>query len=306
MKNVLITGGAGFIGSKICKKFIDNDYNVYTIDNLSTGQIHNIPKKVNFINGNCQDKSIFTKLQNLKFEAIFHIAGQSSGEISFDDPLVDLESNTSSTINLLKFSKQINCRHFYYASSMSVYGNKNAATKESETLNPNSFYGIGKLASEKYLELYSKMGINVITYRLFNVYGPGQDFQNFRQGMVSIFISQANSFNKIVVKGSLERYRDFIFIDDVVSAFFKGFKLRHSGYRCYNLCSGEKTKVNELLEKITKIFDNNIEIKVKGPTDGDVNGIYGDNSKIKKELEWRCETELFDGLKIMYDSIKND
>lgn len=305
MKKILVTGGAGFIGSKICKRFIDKNYEVFTIDNLSTGKKSNIPEGVIFFKGNCQDIEIIKKLFKFNFDAIFHIAGQSSGEISFDNPVYDLESNTTSTLNLLELAKKINCKKFFYASSMSVYGNKISSTTEKAMLSPNSFYGVGKFASEHYLRLFSKRGVNCTSFRMFNVYGPGQNLENLRQGMVSIFISQAHNNNKIIIKGSLKRYRDFIYIDDVVNAFEISYLKDLAGYNCYNLCTNKKTSVGELIKKIKQYFNPDLKIEVNGSTDGDINGIVGDNSKIKKELNWIPKVNLKDGIEIMCKSLEN-
>ena len=112
MSTFLITGAAGFIGSAIAKRLISEGNRVVTIDNLSTGLKENIPEKVEFYQGDCGDSDIYEKLPNYKFDAIFHIAGQSSGEISFDDPISDLKSNTESTILLLQFALKKQCKRF--------------------------------------------------------------------------------------------------------------------------------------------------------------------------------------------------
>ena len=178
MKNILVTGGAGFIGSYLSKDLIEQGYKVYTIDNLTTGFKSNLSKQINFVKGDVSNKNILNKLKNIKFESIVHIAGQSSGEISFENPEYDLKTNTLSTLNLLNFSKENNCKKFIYASTMSVYGIQDPIPiTEKHTVKPESFYAVGKLASENYMKIYSKLGIDCISLRLFNVYGPGQNMQ---------------------------------------------------------------------------------------------------------------------------------
>ena len=164
-KCILITGCGGFIGSSLAKEVIRRDHSVeiVTIDNLSTGFKSNIPKNVKTYIGNCFDAKIIDKvfLEN-QITEIIHFAGQSSGEISFDDPTYDLNTNTLSTIMLLKKASEAKVKNLY-ASSMSVYGDTIDA-KETAICSPKSFYGVGKLASEKYLEIYSKnFGIDVIS-----------------------------------------------------------------------------------------------------------------------------------------------
>ena len=160
MSSILITGAAGFIGSALARRLISDGHKVVTIDNLSTGFKSAIPEGVEFYEGNCQDEVLIRKLEKYSFSAIFHIAGQSSGEISFDDPVYDLQTNAQSTLLLLKLALKIGCQQFIYASTMSVYGDKpDMPVLENLELNPKSFYGVGKLASEHYLRIYQEFGI---------------------------------------------------------------------------------------------------------------------------------------------------
>ena len=241
MKNYLVTGGAGFIGSHLIRRLLKEGNNVTTIDNLTNEFKKNIPKDTNFIKGDCGTSKVYKKLKNIKFDAIFHIAGQSSGEISFDNPVYDIRTNTISTILLLKHALKINCKRFIFASTMSVYGVKsNKPTKEAEETLPESFYGISKLASENYLRIFEKYGIKHTSLRLFNVYGPGQNMNNLRQGMVSIFMSQMINHGKIKVKGSSSRYRDFIYIDDVIEYFVRCLNNNKSIGKIINVGTGKK------------------------------------------------------------------
>ena len=138
-KNFLVTGCAGFIGSAVAKRLIDEGSKVVTIDNLSTGSISNIPKEVTLIEGDCSDQKIVRTLKKFQFEAILHLSGQSSGEISFENPLYDLRSNAFSTLLLLEYAMNHNCRKIIYASSMSVYGNQpNLPVNEESYLDPLS------------------------------------------------------------------------------------------------------------------------------------------------------------------------
>lgn len=302
MKNILISGAAGFIGSAVANHYLKNGKTVVTIDNLSTGRIDNIPEGTVFIQGNCQDQEIISKLNNYQFDAVFHIAGQSSGEISFDNPVYDLQTNTQSTLLLLKYCLSTNCKKFIYASTMSVYGDQpDFPVAETAKTEPKSFYGVGKLASENYLRIYSHYGLDTTALRLFNVYGPGQNMENLRQGMVSIFLAQAITDKEILVKGSKDRYRDFVYIDDVVNAFnmIGEHGYNNGKYSCYNVCSGIKTKVEELINTMSKNLPFDVKTEYSGSTPGDQFGITGDNNRIKSSLGWSAETSLNDGLKNM-------
>ena len=186
MTNYLVTGAAGFIGSSITKRLLDENNTVYTIDNLSTGTKKNIPKGTIFIKGDCSDQEIYKNIKNIKFDAISYCWSK-LGEVSFEDPIYDIKTNLESTILLLKFSLANGCKKFIYASSMSVYGSQpDRPINEKDICKPQSFYGIGKLASENYMSIFHNFGLDCISLRFF-VYGPGQNLENLKQGMISIF-----------------------------------------------------------------------------------------------------------------------
>lgn len=298
----LVTGAAGFIGAALSKKLIDENHRVITIDNLTTGFKKNIPEGVEFYEGDCQDLSIYQTIPQEKYDAIFHIAGQSSGEISFDDPIYDIRTNAESTLLLLKFALQNNCNRFIYAGTMSVYGVKpDRPVTESEETKPESFYGVGKLASEHYMRIYQQYGINSTSLRLFNVYGTGQNLENLRQGMVSIFLAQMLNKHHIHVKGSCERYRDFIHIDDVVEAFTRCLTKSESWGQIINVGTGVKTTVNELLETMIGIYQKEVTVEFSGNTAGDVHGIYADIRNMSSLLDFKPRVSLKNGLAKMID-----
>jgi UDP-glucose 4-epimerase len=306
MKTYLVTGAAGFIGGAVAQKLVNQGHRVVTIDNLTTGRIENIPEGVEFIEGNCFDMKISEKLSKYRFEAIFHIAGQSSGEISFDNPVYDLQTNAQSTLMLLNYAKRYGCSKLIYASTMSVYGDQpDFPIDESYLPKPKSFYGVGKLASEHYLRIYSaNYGLATSALRLFNVYGPGQNLKNMRQGMASIFITQALLDQKILVKGEKRRYRDFIFIDDVVDAFLAIEKRVEMDYECFNVCNHYKVHVEEVVEQINKNLEKSVPVAFEGITPGDQFGIVGDNKKLMSYLDWQPRVDFESGMKRMVEWAK--
>lgn len=301
----LVTGAAGFIGSALAKRLLKDGNDVVTIDNLTTGYVSAIPDGIKFIKGNCQDEKIIKSLEAYKFDAIYHIAGQSSGEISYDDPVYDLQSNTQSTLLLLKYAIKNECRKFIYASSMSVYGAQpDTNISESSLTQPESLYGVGKLASEHYLRLYQKYGIDTFSLRLFNVYGPGQNMENLRQGMVSIYLAQALKNKHILVKGSADRYRDLVYIDDVVDAFVRCLEYRFNEAKIYNVGTGVRTTVKTLIESIQGGLPEKVSVEYRGNTPGDIFGIYADIDKINKELAWKPKYNVQQGLENMINWAK--
>jgi len=299
-KKYLVTGAAGFIGSQIANSLIKNGNLVWAIDNLSTGYEANIPAGVVFIKGDCQDPASISALKDTKYDAIFHIAGQSSGEISFDNPVYDLRTNTEATLLLLKHALRTGCNRFLYASSMSVYGSvEDKPINEDHICQPLSFYGVGKLASEHYLRIYENYGVHSTALRLFNVYGPGQNMHNLRQGMVSIYLAYILGKGDLLVKGALDRFRDFIFIDDAVAAFMECLDNRNSFGKIYNVGTGRKTTINELIPLLLKSACINKKIVPQPGTPGDQKGIYADISRIQKDIDFTAKITLEDGIAAM-------
>jgi UDP-glucose 4-epimerase len=302
----LVTGAAGFIGSAVAKKLITDGHRVVTIDNLSTGYKSAIPEGCEIVIGDCQDPEVYNKIPQEKYDAILHIAGQSSAEISFDDPGYDLQTNAESTLHILKFCIQNGCSRVVYASTVSVYGVKpDFPVTELDEVKPESFYGVGKLASEHYLRIYQNHGINSTSLRLFNVYGPGQNLDNMRQGMVSIYLSQMLKNKNIHVKGAADRFRDFIYIDDVVYAFISAINCEKSFGGVINVATGVKTRVGDLIDSLILSYDKKVTVQYSGRTDGDVHGIYGCNQKMKDTLDFSEVTPLKTGLTKMISWAKN-
>ncbi len=293
----LVTGAAGFIGAAIAKKLLDSGNEVWTIDNLSTGYAENIPHGVIFVHGNCQDPSCIEQLKRTQFNAILHFAGQSSGEISFDDPVYDLRTNTESTLRLIKYGLESGCARFIYASSMSVYGQvDDRPISEAHSAKPLSFYGVGKLASEHYMRIFESKGLKPTSLRFFNVYGPGQNMKNLRQGMVSIYLAQLMKEPQIIVKGAMDRFRDFIYIDDCVDFVTRILHEERSYGGIYNVGTGIRTTVRELLDAMMSISGIRREIVFETGTPGDQKGIYADMRHAASAFGFACRHTLDAGL----------
>jgi UDP-glucose 4-epimerase len=302
MKKYLVTGAAGFIGSAIAKKLLHEGHEVWSIDNLSTGLLENLPPDLHFVRGDCQDPDSIKALEGTIFDAILHFAGQSSGEISFDDPVYDLRTNTESTLRLIDYGLSHGCRRFIYASSMSVYGAVDEAPiAETHGTAPLSFYGIGKMASEHYMRIYVSKGLQPTALRLFNVYGPHQNLNNLRQGMVSIYLAQMLFSDKIIVKGANDRFRDFVYVDDVVDFTCNIIDDVRSYGGVYNVATGIKTTVETLILKLKEYSGMATPILYDDGTPGDQKGIYADCSLARDALGFQSRVGLDEGLKKMID-----
>jgi len=294
MKKILITGVAGFIGSHIASRFLNEGYQVVGVDDLSGGKIDNIPAGVEFVKGDLAQAETMGRIPP-GCEKILHLAGQSSGEISFDDPVADLQKNTVSTLNLIRYGISSKVERIVYASSMSVYGAvPDEPISENRDPKPLSCYGVGKLASEGYLRVY-KVQLPFVALRMFNVYGPGQDMSNLRQGMVSIYLAQAVDKGKIEVKGSTSRFRDCVYIDDVVEAWWRATSYPSALNQVLNVGTGRKTTVGQLLEKICADVPGS-EYFISGGTPGDQSGIFADVHRLEEILGMKNMTELDKGL----------
>jgi len=294
MAPILVTGVAGFIGAHVARRFVSEGWSVVGIDDLSGGRIENVPEGVDFIEADLANPNVYRRFPAV-VERILHLAGQSSGEMSFDDPVADLAKNTVSTLNLIRYGLSSGAERLVYASSMSVYGAvPDQPIGESVTPRPLSCYGVGKHASEGYLRVYGEQ-LPFVALRMFNVYGPGQDLSNLRQGMVSIFLAQALSSGRVEVKGSLERFRDFIYIDDVVEAWWRSAHAPAALNQVLNVGTGRRTTVRELLQRIIDAVGG-AESFVRGSTPGDQAGIYADVGRLRDFLGIEDFTELDDGL----------
>jgi UDP-glucose 4-epimerase len=304
MKSILITGCAGFIGSVLAKHLLKYDYFIYGIDDLSKGTIKNLPKskKFIFLKGKCEEPKILSKIKK-KIDVIFHAAGQASGELSYYDPQNDLNRNLLTTVKLLEFYKKKKCKQFIYFSSMGVYGNKIGQVSETTDCKPISFYGLSKLVSEKYIIKYSEQNINYTILRLFNVYGEGQKLTSLTQGMIRIYLKQIFSTNKLIIKGSGKRFRDFVYIKDVVSIMRKLILNKSTYNQTLNLGYGKKYTVSQLVGFLKSKIKKNFKVKYINNTPSDQFGIYSNNKKIKKILKYKFKYNLKKGLDLFIKSV---
>jgi len=302
MKKIIITGGLGYIGSLLAEKLIQDNYEVFIFDNFFTN-IKSKIKGAKFIK--CDITKAF-QLNNIKIkniDTVLHLAGQSSGPKSYKMPEQDVRINIIGTVNMIKFCAKNSVNKFIFASTFAVYGDPIDKIKLNENVicNPKSFYGISKYTCEKYVKgLCEKFSIKWNILRMFNVYGVGQDLTRRDQGMVSIYLDYIKNSNYLPVNGSLERFRDLIYIEDVLQAWFLCLKDKKNPNQIFNVGSGKKTYVKTIIKEIIMLYKKKKVMKVKeaGSTPGDIMGCYADISKIKKLLKFKPKYNFKKGVKI--------
>lgn len=301
---VLVTGGAGFIGSALSRRLLADGHTVAVVDNLSTGKRANVPPEAEFVEYDLARADCLEHLPSGRFDAVCHLAAQSSGPASAEMPYYDLQANAASTLLLSRWCLERAVPRFLYASSMVVYGNDVLSpVAEDAPCDPVSYYGVSKLASEKLLKLAAREGLNVTSFRMFSVYGPGQNLENLKQGMASIFMAYLLRGAEVPVTGSLQRFRDFIYIDDVVNAWVAALKLSSTPSPVYNLGSGVPTQVDELLKLLIRIMGLPLDhpiVEMKG-SPSDTFGMYADSKLAAADLGWHPATPLAHGLKAMFE-----
>ena len=219
--------------------------------------------------------------------------------MSFKRPLDDMEKNIEGMLNIINFSQKKKINKIIFASTFNVYqeNDRTPKLKENSACVPKSLYANSKLAAENYLKVYAThLGVKWNILRMFNIYGPGQDPKNNFLGMISIFLNMAKKQPSIQVKGSLKRFRDFIYIDDVTEAWMKVASDKKNYNKVYNLGTGAKTTLGKLFYIISKVLKKKLTIKELKGTPGDFMGCYSDVSEIKKDLNFKAKTTLEKGV----------
>jgi len=298
----IVTGGAGFIGSHLTRRLLKEGWSVLVVDNLSSGYLHNIPEGAEFKWMDLTQENSVLGLPREGVEVVFHLASHVGQETSFENPLLDLKANALATMILLKWCLEHKVKQFIFASSVNVYGNaQQMPITENTPIDPPSPYAVGKIASEYLCRIYQNLGLNSTCLRLFNIYGPGQDLSNLKQGMASIYMAYVARREPILVRGSQERFRDFVFVEDAVEAFYRCMNEKAYG-QVYNVAAGRKILVSELLRIIIKAFGHDPEkypIISGDPTPQDQFGFYGEATRLKQDLGWEPRVKLEGGIPLM-------
>lgn len=296
---VLVTGGAGFIGSALARRLLSDGHDAVIVDNLSTGRRQNVPPGARFIDADLGDPASLAAMPAGRFDAVAHLAAQSSGAIGQADPYADMRVNAGATLLLAQWCRKHGVPRLIFTSSMTVYGHGNREPVDEATPGaPISYYGATKLAAETYLRLAANEGLSVTSFRLYNVYGRGQNLGNLYQGMASIYLAYLLKGVTVPVTGRLDRYRDFVHVDDTVTALTAALVRPATPSTIYNIGTGRKTTVREILDLLIRAMglptDYPIEEQAGSPSD--VFGSVANARRAGAELGWSPKVALADGV----------
>lgn len=300
---ITVTGGAGFIGSHLVDRLIEDGHIVQVIDNLYTGNKEFVHSKAQFVELDIRDPKLYSVLEEFRPDYIFHEAAQTEVSASMSDPMLDCDINLMGLINLLNAAVKLDVKKFLMPSSAAVYGNLDTLPLNEEMIgNPSSFYGLTKLTTEHYLRIYHEaFGLPYICYRYSNVFGPRQG-NGGEGGVISIFANAIVQGSPIIIYGDGKQTRDFIYVDDVVEANILG--IQHQVTGIYNVSTGISSSINLLVDEFRNISGKDIEVVYDKPRLGDIRDSVLATDKSEKELFFTVKCNLHDGLIKTYEYFK--
>ncbi len=301
---ILVTGGAGFIGSHIVDALIEKGHKVVVLDDLSSGSVKNLPRKIRFIKLDVRSNNLGTLFLEEHFDAVYHLAAQMDVRKSVADPKFDASVNIIGGLNLLECCAKYDVKKVIFASTGgAIYGEQDYfPADEKHPLRPLSPYGVAKLSFEQYLFYYKEIyGIDYISLRFANIYGPRQN-PHGEAGVVAIFTTKFLNGEKPVINGDGKQTRDYVYVGDIVDANIRA--LDYPGTGIFNLGTGIESDVNILFRQIRDLTGSDCE-EVHGPAKkGEQLRSVLDNSLAKDVLGWEPKISLKQGLKETVDYFK--
>lgn len=300
---ITVTGGAGFIGSHLVDRLIEDGHTVQVIDNLYTGNKEFVHSKAQFVELDIRDPKLYSVLEEFRPDYIFHEAAQTEVSTSMSNPMLDCDINLMGLINLLNAAVKLDIKKFLMPSSAAVYGNLDTLPLNENMIgNPSSFYGLTKLTTEHYLRIYHEaFGLPYVCYRYSNVFGPRQG-NGGEGGVISIFAKAIVQDSPIIIYGDGKQTRDFIYVDDVVEANILG--MQHQVIGIYNVSTGISSSVNLLVDEFRNISGKDIEVVYDKPRLGDIRDSVLATDKSEKGLLFTAKYNLHDGLIKTYEYFK--
>ena len=301
--NILVTGGAGFIGSHLVRHLLAKGEKVTALDNLSTGLAENLPPEAEFIEMDILDERLKKVVAAGAFDAIVHLAAQTMVDISVKDPLFDARENLLGTVHVLEAARAANVKRIVFASTAAAYGDvkeDDLPVREAQPTEPMSFYGLSKLSVEKYLAMYHQLyGLEYVVLRFANVYGERQG-DGGEGGVISIFAKAVAEGRDITIYGDGEQTRDFVYAGDIAEGILAALRTEEVN-AAYNLSTQTETSLRELVSLHAEICGREIVPKYGAEREGDIYKSMLSNSRARRGLDWQPATTLAEGLRRTYE-----
>ena len=305
---ILVTGGAGFIGSHLVEALLESGYSVRVLDDLSSGKLSNLPIDrchLTLVVGDVADAPTVERAMK-DCNAVVHLAAVASVQASIDDPVATHQSNFVGTLNICEAMRKAGVRRVVYASSAAIYGNngEGMAITEDTPKNPLTPYAADKLASEHFLDFYRRQhGLEPVILRFFNIYGPRQDPSSPYSGVISIFSERAQKKLPITVYGDGEQTRDFVYINDLVKVLVQAVAESEPMIEPVNVGFNRSTSVNELVATLSELLGRPVTLNHDAPRSGDIKHSRADNRRLLERFSLSSPTCFTEGLGQLLRSI---
>lgn len=303
---VLVTGGAGFIGSHLVEQLLSTGDRVQVLDDLSTGKRTNLPydDALEFVEGDIRDAGLVSRCME-GVDAVVHLAAIASVQASIDDPIRTHQVNFDGTLNLLEASRRFGIRRFLYACSAAVYGDTvSIPVSEDVSPNPLSPYAVDKLAGEYYLlHYYRKHRLPATSFRFFNIYGPRQDPSSPYSGVISIFMDRLLRNLPVTVFGDGGQTRDFVYVADLAALLARSVHGSEGVGSVFNVGTGKRHSLLELLSHLEKLSGKKIEQSHEPPRLGDIQHSCADVARLRRIFGSVLVTPFDLGLKKLLESL---
>jgi UDP-glucose 4-epimerase len=296
--NILVTGGAGFIGANLVRLLLDEGHNVRVLDNFSTGQRHYLAGlDLEIIEGSILDPDVVASAV-VGRDGVVHLAAQTGVPGSLADPHHDCETNVLGTLTMLEACRRAGVRRFVFASSNAPLGRQPPPATEGKAPLPISPYGASKLAGEGYcLAYYGSWGLGTVVLRFANVYGP---FSGHKGSVVAKFFRDIVAEGEIIIDGDGRQTRDFIYVGDLCRAILLALESDVSG-EVFQIATGIETSILELAEVVQEVTGRPVETEHGPPRQGDIRKNYSAVGKVHRVLDWQPEVDLRQGLRLTWD-----
>ncbi|MEO8643912.1 NAD-dependent epimerase/dehydratase family protein [Pseudomonas sp.] len=301
VERILVTGGAGFIGSHLVEALLGKGYKVRVLDNLSTGKVSNLPMdnaNLNLVIGDVADGALVARAMR-DCVAVVHLAAVASVQASVDDPVSTHQSNFVGTLNVCESMVKAGIKRVVFASSAAIYGNNGEGTAihEDTPKSPLTPYASDKLASEYYLDFYRREhGLEPMIFRFFNIFGPRQDPSSPYSGVISIFTKLALAEQSVAIFGDGGQTRDFVYVQDLVSILVQSLEVSEPSPGPVNVGLSRSTSLNDLITELGAATGNPLKVIHHAPRQGDIRHSRANNSRLLERFKLPEPTTIGKGL----------